>query len=122
MSASITSVSDRYTKRAMVKLTWDWTSAAGGTISDAAEDIVCGLVRRIVTVPDTGATQPDNDYNLTLDDADGCDVASASLVDRDKTLVEHVVLDPPVPVNGLLTLSGDSCGAATGGTVIVYIE
>lgn len=46
---------------------------------------------KVQTVPGTGADQPDDDYDITITDAEGLDIMGGELVDRDETNAEEAV-------------------------------
>lgn len=112
-------------------LEFAWT-ASGGTVpaetygDDRTEQLWSGYIIRVVTNP--GDTAPTDDYDITITDAEGCDVMGGELANRDTSTSEQAV--PKIGsayggayVEGQLTLnvSGNSVGSATG-KVVIYIE
>lgn len=84
-------------------------SGDGSILSKETDDEIHGYVTRVVTDP-TG-TNPTTLYDLTLKDADGCDVMGGALADRSASVVEQAMplfADVPAParVDGKLTLAG----------------
>ena len=109
-------------------LSYGWVASSGSVASTDAEAIAAGLptisgaVLRVVTTPDSGGTQPDDDYDVTLLDSFGIDVLGGSGANRDETNSEHVNLTTPVVVNSALRLQVSNAGGSNGGTVTIYYE
>lgn len=103
------------------KITFDWLSTAGGAADGTTTYPYTGNILKIVTVPDSGGTQPSDDYDLTLTDEDGIDTANAQLVNRDDTNTEWVVSSLGAVVGDKLTLNVSAAGNAKGGICIVYV-
>ena len=73
------------------------------------------------TIPGTAAAQPDDDYDITITDAEGVDLMGGVLANRDETNGEEAVpligaVYGPQPVISALTVtvSGQATAAATG--------
>lgn len=64
----------------------DWTSASDGSATGEVE--LDGQLVKFVTNP--GATAPTDDYDITLVDEDGIDVAQGLLANRDTSNSEEV--------------------------------
>ena len=110
-------------------LTYTWTADASAHTVPATDSLwaIDGYVVLVVTNPDDDAA-PTDAYDITLTDADDCDVMGGTLTDRSDTDSEHAV--PKIGnvyggrwVSGILTLnvSGNSVDSAVG-TVAVYIQ
>jgi hypothetical protein len=78
-----------------------------------------GYILRVVTNP--GATAPSDNYNLDLQDEDGVDVMGGMLSLRDATVSEQVICNPPVWIDGTLTVVGDSMGDVKETAVTIYM-
>lgn len=110
--------------RVVNSITLAWTSNGSGAATVVSDDIY-GVILRIVTNP--GAAAPTDNYDATLADADGVDVAGGLLADRDTANSESVVpIDTasglPFAVAGPLTLTIANAGSAKNGTVVIYFR
>jgi len=109
-----------------------WASAAAGTVSygiaaEYASDNpahargvvkVKGTIVKIVTNP--SATAPTASYDIWIYDKDGVDICSGNLTDRSATITEQYIPDPPIHVDGELTLSIANAGDGKLGTIEIY--
>jgi hypothetical protein len=115
-------------------VTWE-TDECG----DASEEIsgISGEILKIVTIPGEDCDQPDDDYDVVINDEDGLDIALGLLANRDEATAEAVVpvhnaevaigcndyvTTAPQYVSGVLTLvvSNASTCVVTTGTVRIY--
>lgn len=106
------------------KIVFAWTSDTGGDAGLATKTTTyqyTGAILGLVTIPGTGADQPDDNYNVTLLDDSGVDVLNAQGLLRDDTNTEWVLSSLGFVANDQLTLSIDSAGDTLQGTVIVYV-
>lgn len=103
------------------KITFDWLSTGAGAADGTTTYPYTGNILKVVTVPDTAGTQPSDDYDLTLTDEDGIDVANSQLANRDDTNTEWVVSSLGAVVGDKLTLNVSGAGSANGGICIVYV-
>jgi len=106
------------------KITFAWTSGTAGeagTASGTTTYTYNGAVLRIVTVPGLAPNVPTDDYDLTLTDEDGVDVAVGQLANRDDTNTEMIATGMGYVVGDKLTLTVAAAGAAKTGTCYVYI-
>jgi hypothetical protein len=107
------------------KIDIDMTTATGGTVTAAicstynAQTVQAmpfqvnpvklkGFIRKIVTDP--GATAPTDQYDITLTDEDGYDVAGGSLANRATATTEAVVPSAPIYVDSELTVNISAAG------------
>ena len=110
------------------KVTWVWVSAADGTVGAVAvvtttTNAYSGECLRLITVPATGADQPDDNYNVAILDEDGVDVLIGAGATRDETNTEQVIASSLGAVaNDKLKLTVSAAGAGLGGTVHLYIR
>ena len=120
MSNTITGGCHKYATHHVAILDYDWLSAADGTATEISPQLG-GLLYRVVTVPDTGATVPTTLYDITITDAHGLDILGGAGVNRSATAAELVVL-PVIPTvyGGVLTLNVSAAGAAKGGHCYLY--
>jgi hypothetical protein len=132
MAGSITETYKTDPRTGIRKVTLDWTADGSGNVSGInTTQFDAGEIMRVVFIPDGGGTQPDADYDVTLEDPDNVDVLLGRGVDRSQTATEQVIpiLDDgqataqyfgrPVAIGPLeLTVAG--AGASNGGTVIIY--
>ena len=104
------------------KVSWAWTSSAGGTVTSQTDEVYSGEVIRLVTVPDSGDA-PTADYDIVVNDEDSTDVLVGAGADRHTSNTEQVLASSLGCVVGdKLTLSGSAMGNATKGTVHLYIR
>jgi hypothetical protein len=111
-----------------------WKAATDGTVSYAlaakystdnpahARGVVKlkGNIVKIVTNP--GATAPTASYDIYLYDKDGIDICSGNLADRSATITEQYIPDPPIWVDGEITLSIANAGDSKIGEIEIYIQ
>lgn len=113
-------------------LVMDWTSNQSGVVTQNSKAFV-GKILRIVTVPD-GTDAPDANYDVTLTDAQGIDIARGLLGNRHTSNTEMVmpgILGSdgssgtalyPIAINGRLGLNVSNAGAANRGRILIYYE
>ncbi len=106
------------------KITFAWTAGTGGEAGTATQQTTypyTGNILKIVTVPGTGLTQPADDYDITLTDEDGIDVANGQALNRDELNTEWVAAALGAVVGDKLTFNLSGAGAGKTGTCIVYV-
>ncbi len=108
------------------KVAFAWTSGTGaqaGTASGATRNSYNGEVIRLVTVPGAGGDQPDNLYDVAVNDEDSTDVLMGAGADRSNAAVEQVLASSLGCVaNDKLSLSITNAGEAKKGVVYLYIR
>lgn len=105
------------------KVKWTWTSGAGGTVTKETTEAYSGVIERLVTVPGTAGDQPDDNYNVVINDQDDTDVLMGAGATRDELVTEQVLASSlGCMASDKLTLSIDSAGNAKSGTVYLYIR
>lgn len=109
---------------AVNKITLSWTSAANGSAT-VVSDKVRGTILRITTNP--GSAAPTDNYDATLTDEEGVDVAMGLLANRDTANSESVypvdtVSGLPIAVCDALTLAITNAGDSKTGSVVVYFR
>lgn len=104
------------------KLTFAWTSSAGGAATVTSTGSHYGRVIEFVTIPGAGGEAPTDNYDITITDSDSVDVAAGALANRDTANTEVVVPDTNAQraVHGVLTVNVTNAGNANTGTVVVY--
>lgn len=106
-------------------ITFAWTSddATGAVTSDFTANRYNGQVVRIFTIPDAVAAPTDN-YDVTLLNDDGIDMANAGLADRDEATTQ--VISAAASTNYLadtkLKIAVTNAGNAKKGQVLVFIR
>lgn len=105
------------------KITFAWTSDGSGNATKTTTKTFSGKIERLVTVPGVGGDQPDDNYNVTINDQDSTDVLMGAGATRDDTNTEQVLASSlGIVANDTLSLVIDSAGAAKKGTVYLYIR
>lgn len=133
MAGSIAITYQEIIQDAIHKVTLDWLSAAGGTVSANLTKILNGEIERVVFVPDSGGTQPTDQYDVLLKDDDGLDLLAGQGANLSNAAASHVkpgvpfkdgttTSTAPIAVAGKLELDVSNAGAAKGGQVIVYLK
>lgn len=91
------SVTATYKRRHQTRIvTVDWVSAADGSASGTID--LEGTIEKVVTNP--GATAPTDNYDITLVDAEGHDVAEGALANRDTANTESAYPVKEITVGG----------------------
>lgn len=104
-----------------------WTSTAGGAVSGNALT-VAGRLMQVKFVPNTGATQPTDLYDVTLVDQDSADMLTVDGVAYGANLSNAtpkvLLFNPPVVLEtgGTLDLVVANAGNAKTGTVILWVQ
>ena len=105
-----------------IKAVWlsdDFTGAVSGTTTNYYDGRFIGAC----TVPDGGGTAPDDNYGITVKDADGVDIALGALLLRDTANTEYV---SEASMAGCamskLTVGVTAAGNANGGVLYLYIR
>ena len=106
-----------------------WTSGTGGDVNlfTCPTDMdITGWIHEIETDPD-GTTAPTDNYDITLVNANGRDVAGGALANRDTAVTE--VVKPVVnsiqqkAINdGILTITITAAGDTKKGELLIYYE
>ena len=108
------------THRTLKRIKWSWISASG--VADKATTATfTGEVKTLVTDP--GAAAPDDNYDITITDADGIDVLAGAGANRDTANTEYVLAASLGGcVDSVLTLNVTNAGDAKAGDVYLYIR
>lgn len=103
------------------KITFAWTSSAGGAADATTSNAYDGKLIGFSTDP--GATAPTDNYDVAITDADGHDVLLGAGADRDTANTEHVAEASLGAVAGSkLTLAVTNAGNAKEGVAIVWLR
>lgn len=116
--------------RVIKRVVFDWVSDASGDATVQTKDL-SGKISRITFSPDSGGTQPTDNYTALIEDEDAIDVtvgyggaglsnASASSIVPMLSVVSSG--DSRIVIDGKLTLTIAGAGNAKGGTVTIYLE
>jgi len=104
------------------KVAFAWLSSAGGAADGGTSLPYTGVLERLVTIPD-GTDVPTAAYDVTVVDEDGADVLMGAGANRSASAIEQVLASSlGVVANDVLTLHVTNAGAATRGTVILYLR
>lgn len=107
-----------YTK----KITFEWTSSAGGAADGVSAFSYEGKLIGLTTIPDAVAA-PTTLYDVRVNDADGHDVLLGAGANRSATATENVAEASLGAVAGsVLTLAVTAAGDAKEGTVILWVR
>lgn len=105
------------------KITFAWTSTAGGIASATTDEAYSGEVRRLVTKPGAAGVQPTDQYDVTVNDEDGTDALMSAGANRSNVNTEQVLASSlGVVANDTLSLSVANAGNAKSGVVYLYIR
>lgn len=105
------------------KLTFAWTSSAGGAADGTSTAYFDGKIVGLTTIPGAAGDAPDDNYDVVVNDADGHDVLLGAGANRATATTQHVVTTSLAGVAGSkLTLGVTNAGNANTGTVVLYIR
>ncbi len=116
MAAQIVSVAYGAKTNKIKTVTFTWTSATGGAVTQAF--FMDGAIVRMVTNP--GATAPTT-YNITLVDADGIDLLAGEGANRDTSNSEQVFPTNTPFHNGTVTFTIAAAGDEKDGVCTLYL-
>lgn len=104
------------------KVTWAWTSTAGGAAGDVTTNYYTGVLVRAVQIP--GGTTPTTAYDVVVTDADGADVLHGTGADIPSSAILNKAAKDGLGavVNSKLTLAVTNAGASKTGSTVVYIQ
>ena len=107
------------------KIKAEWASGTGvneGTATVTTTNPFDGRIIGATTVPD-GVAAPTADYDITVADNDGVDIALGALADRHTANTEYVAEASMAGVaHSLLTISIAAAGDTKEGTLYLYIR
>ncbi len=113
-----------YTSCKKIKFTWTaGTGGEAGTASQATTYAYDGKIIGLTTVPGTAGDQPDDNYGVTITDADGDDVLLGAGLLRDETNTEYVTQTTTAGAAGsILTFNLTAAGSGLKGTATLWIR
>lgn len=127
-SVTITPTYAKGAKRAYAshKVVFAWV-AAGGAVSGQSTFHIDGIIQEIATIPGVSGVQPDDNYDIVINDENSIDIADGLLANRSESATQRV---NPFDTVGLLTdykryVSSDldvvvsNAGATNEGQVII---
>lgn len=106
------------------KVTFAWVSAADGTATGATTGVEYdGKIIGLTTIPGAAALAPDDNYDITITDADGHDVLLGAGANRDTANTESVTeASLGAVASSKLTINVSGAGDSNAGTAIVYLR
>ncbi len=105
------------------KITFEWTSDAGGDADITTSNPYTGTIERLVTVPGTGGDRPADNYDVVIEDEDEVDVLMGEGANRSDTNAEQVnAADLGIVAYSTLKLVVENAGNTNKGTVHLYIR
>lgn len=105
-----------------------WTSNASGAVSGNSFSVILGEIKQVKFVPASGGTQPTDQYDVTLVDADGLDVLNgmgANLSNAAPALITSLgvwTATPAASSPAVYDLVVANAGNAKSGTVYVMVK
>ncbi len=107
----------------------DWVSHTDGSVSNSITDLVGNLGGRVValeTIPgllgDLATDLPSADYDITIDDEYGTDIAAAALANRSGSAGERSNPSVGIPMWEPLTLTIAAAGDTKAGRLIIVVD
>jgi len=111
------------TKPSVKKVTFAWTSSAGGAADATTTAFFDGKLIGLTTIPAAAGSAPTDNYDIVVNDSDGHDVLLGAGQNRDTATTEYVAETSLGAVaSSKLTLAITNAGATKAGTVILYIR
>lgn len=108
-----------------VVVSWTSDNVTGG-VSGTTTNGYSGRFLGAITVPGTAGAQPNDNYDITVTDADGVDLALGGLMNRDETNTEFVAEASMAGIaTGKLTFNvtnASDSGVNNTGTIYLYIR
>ena len=97
-------------------------SATDGTATATTTNAFSGEVLRFIVVPAAAAAQPDDQFDIAINDADGYDILAGQGANLSNAATTTVVASMGCVANDKLSLSASGIGDQNGATVYVYIR
>jgi len=127
----VTKVDYQHNNLRVIKI--DWVDSPALTMESQFSGIDSWIegwyLFKVQTKPGTGGAQPDDDYDITITDAEGLDVMGSELLNRDETNAEEAV--PKVDISygpqpnissWTITVSGQTTAVATGEIYLFFAK
>ena len=102
----------------------EWTADdATASVSGTTTAYFSGKILGLTTVPGTGGTQPDDNYDVAATDGNSIDVLMSGGANRDETNAEHVLsASLGAVVASQLTIAITNAGNSNTGEVYIFIR
>lgn len=101
---------------------FDCASDASGDCSVESQS-VNGYLVGLAVVPDSGGTQPTDQFDLVLNDVDSIDVLDGIGTNMDNSAGKRITVPTPyIPIRGNLTPVLSNMGDTKGCEIVVYIQ
>lgn len=98
------------------------THASDGTADGVSIESYDGLIVLVCTVPGTSAAEPDDNWDLVLQDADGVDLLAGQGLNRDEATTEYINSGMGGLASSKLTIGVSGAGNDKTMDVYVYIR
>jgi hypothetical protein len=128
MTGTVTAVSSHIGRSGMVKYIIDWLSDGSGVVTATFAALglgkVSGWLKSIEAIPGAlgipATNPPSDDYDITLTNVYGFDIAEGTLADRSNTVAEKVTPNSEAAyLDEELTLNISGAGASNQGRLIL---
>jgi hypothetical protein len=96
---------------------FECVTADDGTL-DWDTPLIYGTVNQVAVKPDSGLTQPTDEFDVVINDIDGNDVLQGSGANCSNSA--NTVILPNIPVNGQLNILVTGGGTAKGLNIRIY--
>jgi hypothetical protein len=114
-------------------ITLDWLSSSGGAVNGNLTEVITGELLRVIFLPNTGATQPTDQYDMTILDSFGLDILAGQGANLSNANKSHVcpgvpmkdgttTATLPVALHGTLDLNITNAGNAKTGQVVLCVR
>lgn len=120
MAGTVTTTEVTYTSPK--KITFDWLSDGAGAADATTTAKLDGVLLLVAFVPDGGATAPDDNYDVVLNNADGIDMLAGQGANRSQNLTQFISSGMGAFAGESITLGVTNSGAANGGKVYVFLR
>lgn len=121
MAGTVTTTEVTHRPLRLVKFAW--TSSAGGAADATSTGYFTGVIEKAKFVPGAGGSQPTDNYDVVINDADGDDVLAGGGANRSNASTQWVQGSSlGAVVESQLTLAVTNAGDAKTGEVHLYIR
>ena len=122
MAGTVTVAETRHTS--VKQIIWDWLSAAGGNADQATTYTYDGALISVTFEPDSGGTQPTDNYDITITDANSVDVlaGNGANLSNAASVLKTTADGLGAVVASALTLNVTNAGNAKGGKVYLTLR
>lgn len=117
MAGTVTIEEVTYTSPKKITFNWAGTTADGTTTNHYN-----GLLVLVATVPGTGDDQPDDNYDLELNNPDGVDMLAGQGANRDEATTEFISSGMGGFAGEKITLAITNAGADNTGVVYIWLR